>query len=247
MLTLKGRTCVFAGGTGVVGRGAVLAMAAGGMNVVLGTHNVESAEAIVREAEGLPGRVVYGSKEKPYFQEAENIVKEFGSIDVLISNTGAFDAPLPLDEITEEDLAKKLTHQISGAFGMVKRYLPYLRQSKAGRIILNASAGAQDGFDGENLVDSVARGGVISLTYALARQLAGEGITVNCIAKSGIVNDHAPRSPKNFDVATVADRIPVGVVGTTENYGALVSYIVSEEANFITGQVFNLSGGLHIG
>ena len=82
---------------------------------------------------------------------------------------------------------------------------------------------------------------------AAADRLAGEGITVNCIAKSGIVNDHAPRSPKNFDVATVADRIPVGVVGTTENYGALVSYIVSEEANFITGQVFNLSGGLHIG
>lgn len=247
MLTLKGRTCVFAGGTGAVGRGAALALAEGGMNVILATHNGASAVEIVKEAEGLPGKIIYSDAEHPKYNEPQNIIEDFGSIDVVISNTGAFDAVKPVDDITEEELMKKLKHQIIGAFGSVKRYLPALRKSKAPRIILMSSAGAQDGFQGENFCDSVARGAVISMTYALAKELAKDGITVNCIAKSGMVNDHPPMRPDNFDVATVAGSIPLGRIGTTENFGALVSYIASEEAGFVTGQVFNLSGGLHIG
>ncbi len=62
-----------------------------------------------------------------------------------------------------------------------------------------------------------------------------------------MINDHDPHSEKDFDVTSVEKMIPVGHIGTAEEFGALVSYIASEEAGFVTGHVFNLTGGIHIG
>ena len=247
MFTLKGRTCVFAGATGMVGRGAVKAMAEAGMNVVMVTHNPDDAAAIIASLEGCEGQCVAMSNASSDAEIFAEIEKRFGSLDVVISNTGGFDAVKPVDEISDEELSKKMQHQVVGAFKMVQTALPYLRRSKAPRILLMASAGAQDGFTGENFCDSVARGAVISMTYCLAKELVSDGITVNCIAKSGIVNDHEPKRPGNFNVASMADRIPVGRIGTNDEFGAAVAYLVSEEAGFVTGQVLNLSGGIHIG
>ena len=247
MLTLAGRTCIFAGATGMIGRGAVKALAEGGMNVVMATHNPESAAEIIASLTGMPGTVIAaGTQEgqKDFYAEIE---ERFGSIDVVISNTGGFNAPRSVDEITAEDISKKLEHQVTGAWRMVQNALPYLRRSRAGRILLMSSAGAQDGFTGENIADSIARGGVISMTYALARALAPDGITVNCIAKSGVVNDHEPRKPEHYQVNSILERIPLGRIGTNDEFGAAVAYLASEEAAFVTGQVLNLSGGLHIG
>ena len=268
MTTLKGRTCVFSGGSGRVGRGAVKAMCEAGMNVVLSTHMIRDAREIVESLKDCEGKCIAISAEcvlDVVSENGENKVVElpaldkdsgasnleyaknrFGSVDVVISNTGAFDSPVPVEDITPDDLSKKLTHQIIGSFTSVLNALPYLKESKAPRIILNASAGAQDGLESEYLCDSVARGGVISLTYCLAKELAKYGITVNCIAKSGIINDHEPHG-RVLDTATLIPQIPVGRLGTADEYGAAVQYLVSEEAAFITGQVINLSGGLHIG
>lgn len=267
MLTLKGRTCVIGGGTGAVGRGAVRAMCQNGMNVVLGTHMVEDARSLVEELKDCEGKCVAVSAKMIFDIVTENGVNKlveipveegafdgnvkfaydrFGSIDVVISNTGAFDAPLPLEEISDEELTKKLNHQVVGAFRSVMSALPYLKKSKAGRILLMASAGARNGFTGEYFCDSVARGAVISMTYALARELLPCGITVNCIAKSGMVNDHEPHG-RVLDMNTLVPQIPVGRIGTADEFGAAVQYLVSEEAGFVTGQVIDLSGGLAIG
>ena len=247
MLSLAGRTCVFAGATGMVGRGAVRAMVEAGMNVVMVTHNPDSAAEIIRSLEGLPGRCVAISNAKGDAEVFADVAEMFGSVDVVISNTGGFNAPKALEDITVEELEKKVKHQLLGAFEMVKGALPYLEKSKAPRILLMASAGAQDGFTGENICDSIARGAVISMTYCLARELAPKGITVNCIAKSGIINDHPPRNAEHFDCESIKDRIPLGFIGGNDNFGAAVAYLASEEGGFVTGQVLNLSGGLHIG
>lgn len=247
MLTLNGRTCVFAGATGMVGRGAVRALVQGGMNVVMVTHNPADAEEIIKELSGEPGRCIAVSNARDDDEVFREIYDRFGSLDVVISNTGGLSAPKKFEDITQEELNRKLQNQINGAWLMIQRALPYLERSRAGRVLLMSSAGAQDGFDGENICDSVARGAVISLTYCLARELAGRGITVNCIAKSGIVNDHAPKGPEHFDCAVIKGRIPLGRIGRNDEFGAAVAYLASEEAGFVTGQILGLSGGLHIG
>ncbi len=247
MFTLQGRTCVFAGATGMVGRGAVKAMVEAGMNVVMVTHNPEGAEEVIKSMEGKPGRCIAMSNKQGDDVIFRAVEEMFGSVDVIISNTGGFNAPKKFEEITEEEMTRKINFQVVAAMTMVREAIPYLERSKAPRVLLMASAGAQDGFQGENLCDSVARGAVISMTYCLARELADRGITVNCIAKSALVNDHPPHAPQHMDTESLKDSVPLGRIGTNDEFGAAVAYLASEEAGFVTGQVLNLSGGLHIG
>ena len=246
METLKGRTCVFAGATGRIGQGAVKALAEGGMNVVMVTHNPDSAAEIIENLKNCPGKVTAMSNENGDGAVFGEIEKQFGSIDVVINTIGGLDKVEPIEMITEEKLNDKLNHQITLPFMMMQSAIPYLKKSRAPRIIFVSTAGAVDGFEGENIADSIARGGILSATYAMARSLASKRITVNCIARSGMLNDHKP-GEKDFDVKTVEERIPVGHIGTADEFGALVSYIASEEAGFVTGHVFNLTGGIHIG
>lgn len=237
--------CVFA--PRCIGQGAVRALAEGGMNVVMVTHNPDSAAEIIRELEDCPGKVTAMSNENGDGAVLGEIEKQFGSIDVVINTIGSLDKVEPISEITSEKLNDKLNHQITLPFMMMQSAIPYLKKSLAPRIIFVSTAGAVDGFEGENMADSIARGGILSATYAMARSLAFEKITVNCIARSGMINDHDPHSEKDFDVTSVEKMIPVGHIGTAEEFGALVSYIASEEAGFVTGHVFNLTGGIYIG
>lgn len=247
MLTLKGRTCVFAGATGNIGRGAVEALAKAGMNVIMVTHNPESAGNIVSEMKRFKGQVVAMSNDSSNEEIFKKIVSVFGSLDVVITTTGGLMTVMKPEDISNELLDEKLHHQVTEAYSMVRAAIPYLKNSEHGRVIFATSGGALDGFPGENIADSIARGGVVSMTYAFARVLADHKITVNCIARSGMINDHELKAVNDFDVAAIADRIPVRHIGTSEEFGAMVEYIVSEEADFVTGHVFNLTGGLYIG
>lgn len=247
MQTLAGRTCVFAGATGLIGREAVRALAEGGMNVIMMTHMIEDAETVAKELADCPGKVLYMSTDLSADEVYQKTFEEFGSIDVVVSSTGVLNRVKPFHEITKKELEDKLLHQVSHPFETIQKTLPYLKKSKAPRIILTASAGAQNGFSGENITDNIARGAVISMTYSLAREFMDHHITVNCIARSGLINDHIPSKPEDYDVSSISGQIPAGFIGTGSDYGALVAYLASEESRFVTGQVFSLSGGIQIG
>lgn len=247
MLTLRNRTCVFAGASGQIGRGAVKALAEQGMNVIMITHNPAKAGEIVNEMKDFPGQVVAMSNEDSNEALFSRIYSVFGSVDAVVSSTGGLLSVVRPEDISDALLNEKLSHQVTEPYNMARAALPYLEKSAAPRIIFVANGGVLDGYAGENIADSIAGGGVVSMTYALARALAGRRITVNCIARSGMVNDHSPELAADFDVAGIARDIPVGHIGTSGEFGALVQYIVSEEAGFVTGHVFNLTGGLHIG
>lgn len=246
MLNLEGRTCVIAGATGNVGIGAVKQLAEAGMNVAMVTHDIERASAICDELKEYPGVVTFISNENGDDMVFDKAAEIFGSIDVVICNTGGMDNPIPVETVKPEQLNTKLSHQVTNTFMMVQAAIPYLKNSRAPRIILTTSVGSVNGYDGESIVDSISRGGVISMTYALARKLAASGITVNCIAKGGLINDHQPVAGRDLDITECVSDIPMGVLGTANEFGGLILYIASEESAFITGQIFNLSGGLQL-
>ena len=246
MLTLKGRTCVFAGATGNIGRGAVRAMAEGGMNVVMVTHNPDGAKDIIEELKDCPGIVTAVSNENGDGACFEEVEKRFGSVDVVINTTGGINKPEVFEKLSEKKLDDKLSHQVTGPFTMAQCAYEYLKRSRNARIIFCATAGAIDGNENENILDSIARGGVITMTRCLARALARDHITVNCIARSGMINDHDPHKADDYDAKEMLPVIPLGHAGSADEFGALVSYIASEEAAFVTGQIFGLSGGLSI-
>lgn len=243
MNTLHGRTCVFAGGTGKLGAQAVRELAASGMNVVLLTHNTSRAEQIVAELHDLPGHICTlfdGDGTDPYME----VEKRFGSVDVVINAMGSMESPMLIEAISEVYLDFKIQHQIKDVFRMVQQAIPYLKNSREGRIILTATCGADTGFAGENLLDSMTRGSTIALTKALAGMLAAERITVNCIARSGMESDHGKEREAGFDPASILRSIPLGRLGSAAEYAALIGYLASEESGFLTGQILHLGGGL---
>lgn len=247
MFTLANRVCVFEGATGNICRMAVKALAENGMNVVMLTHQQKKAEAVLEMCRDLPGKVIVKSNTADRKKILDEIEHEFGSIDVLINKTGGMDNVLPIDKISAEYLNEKLTHQITNTFNMIQDILPYLKKSSAPRIILSTTAGALDGFTGENLADSIARGGVNTMICSLARLLADDRITVNGIAMSGILTDHVPDPQRDLDTSALLDRIPLGHIGTAEELAALITYIASTESGFTTGHIFDMTGGIHVG
>lgn len=247
MMRLNGRTCYFAGATGNIGQGAVKALASQGMNVIMATHDPERAAGIINACEGMKGTVTAVSNQMPLEEVLQQAAERFGSVDVYINTTGSLSVPKSFGDFSKEETMKKLAHHIADPFLELQSLLPYLKQSKYPRIILCSSAGASSGILQENMLDSIARGGVISMAYCLARELMPYGITVNCIARSGMVNDHDDHSPATLDASVILPEIPMNRNGTPEEFGALTAYLASEESSFITGQVFHLDGGLTIG
>ena len=253
MQTLAGRTCVFAGATAGDGVAAVKALCAGGMNVVMVTHQAQRAAALVEEINqmGLPGKceAIGATPEGPAEESAvvyEELEKKYGSVDVIISNTGDTGSDKAMEEVESEELIKETAHLIGGAFGMMKTALPYLRKSKAPRIIFMTSVeGIHGGCQG-SFCNAVAKGAVNALTLNAAARLANEKICVNCIAKGAIPRVEGIGEGK-ADPEAFLPYIPAGHLGTAEDLAQLICFLASEEAAYITGQTISLDGGLGLG
>ena len=164
---------------------------------------------------------------------------------VVISNTGATGSARPLEEVTGETLIKNVDHLVTGAFNMMKTALPYLRMSKAPRVILMTTVEGVNGGVHESFENAVAKGAVRSLAVNAAARLAHEGITVNCIAKGGIPRIEGIR-PGDADPADLLPSIPMGRLGTARDLGELIAFLASEESGYITGQTIAVSGGLEL-
>lgn len=254
MQTLAGRTAVFAGASGGDGRYSVKALCAGGMNVVIMTHNVSQAERLIAEvkAADLPGDCVYFSGGNGLAAAEENaavyadMAKHFGSIDVVISNTGANGRIDSIESLTDRDLLESLDHLVVGPFKMLQTALPYLKQSRAPRVIFMTTVEGVHGGTHESLANAVAKGAVMSLALNAASRLAPFGINVNCIAKGAItrVEGVAPGAPDPNDCIP---HIPLGRVGSPADLAGVIAFLASEESSYITGQVIELSGGLNLG
>jgi 3-oxoacyl-[acyl-carrier protein] reductase len=245
MLTLKDRVVFFMGGSGNVGRGAVRAFCEGGMKVVMGTHMLEDAEYVKKTmcSEFGEKSCTYYTTKMSSKEMIEKTINDYGSLDVLISNTGGFSTDFDLADLNADIIKEKLTHDANLLLA-IREALPYLEKSKSGRIILTTGAGACNGYLGESVLDAMGRASAIGLTYYLARKFAPKGITVNCIEKSAMLNDH---DGKEFDTQTEIPFVPLGRLGTNIEFGAAAAYLASEEASFVTGQILHVSGGVAIG
>ncbi|MBQ9663578.1 MAG: SDR family oxidoreductase [Oscillospiraceae bacterium] len=249
MQTLSGRTCVFAGATAGDGIACVHALCAGGMNVVVTTHNAERAKALVEEirAAALPGicEAYFGGDDGPAEERTETyeeIERRFGSVDVIISNTGATGSALSMEELTRDQLVHNMDHLVGGAFAMMKAALPCLRRSRAPRIILMTSVEGSRGGIHESFENAVAKGAVRALTLNAAARLAEESITVNAVAKGAIPRIEGIR-PGDADPADFLPQIPMHRLGSSEDLAGTICFLASEESAYLTGQIIALDGG----
>lgn len=256
MLTLKGRTVVSVG----MGAAGAIELMREGMNVVMFTHSPDLQKAYEVEMGKVLGEdfvhehlMVFGEgwvdKDDRCSLGISEAVKRFGTVDCVVCFTGGPGQVKEIEDISVEEIYKEVPYLPATCLNFTKHALPYLRQSKAGRVVYFTTTEAQTGGFNGGLLDAVSRGAVLSLTYNMARRLAKDKITVNAISVGPFDKKMSSWAdePNKPDPYQIVDQVPLGRVATQEDVAYALHYLLSEEASFITGQVINLNGGLFMG
>lgn len=178
-------------------------------------------------------------------QAVAETVAHFGRLDILVNNAGI--CPLtPFTEISPEEWDRVLAVNLKGAFLCCQAALPHLRRAgTGGRIINIASVAGQMGGVLVGAHYAASKAGLIALTKSLARLLAPDGVTVNCIAPATTATDLTAAWPDDLQ-AQVQGQIPLGRFAQPDEIAAAVCYLASDAASFITGATLDINGGLYL-
>ena len=172
------------------------------------------------------------------------VYRRFGQIDVYVNNAG-WDKVEPFLAMDMADWDTIIRINLYGALHGAKAVLPIMREQKRGALIHVASDAGRVGSSGE-AVYSAAKGGVIALTKTLAREVARDGVRVNCVSPgptdTALLAEVGQNNPKLVDSLTRA--IPLRRLATPRDIAGAVIYLASDEAAYVTGQTLSVSGGL---
>jgi len=170
------------------------------------------------------------------------VVKDFGTLDILINNAGVLGKMASIVELKEEDWDAVIDVDLKGTFLVTKAVVPYMIDRDFGRIVNMASIAGKEGNANQTLYCS-AKAGVIGFTKAIAKELAVYNIRINAVCPA-LIRTSLVESIPNQQRQHLLSLIPVGRFGETKEVADLVCFLaLSEAVNFITGQAFNITGG----
>lgn len=241
---LKGKTAVITGASRGIGRAIAVAFAKSGANIALNYHgNTVSAEEARALVEKENVRCALYRCDVADFNETKKmtdaILKDFGSVDVLVNNAGITrDGLVPM--MSETDFDSVINTNLKGAFNMIKHLYPCFIRNRRGAVINIASTSGLAGNAGQANY-SAAKAGMIGLTKSVARELAGRGVTCNAIAPGFIETDMTAVLPEEIRQKYLAS-VPMKKAGNAEDVAALAVFLAG--AAYITGEVIRVDGGL---
>lgn len=248
---LAGRVALVTGAAGGIGRAIAAALHAEGAHVAIADLDGDAAAAYAAElnpagtsaAKALGVRVDVSSS-TDVAAAVEAVERELGPVDVLVNNAG-IDVIEPFVESKEETWRRIVEVNYLGPVLCTRAVLDGMIERGYGRIISISSDAGKVGSSGE-VVYSGTKGGIIAFSKALAREMAAEGITVNCVCPgptdTPLLGQIAERSQKMFDA--LAKAVPMRRLGHPADIAPAVVFLASDGAAFITGQALSVSGGL---
>jgi 3-oxoacyl-[acyl-carrier protein] reductase len=246
MIDLTGKSALVTGGARGIGKAICLNLARQGADIAfVDVGRPEVAEATVAEIEALGRKALYIPADvtdpEACVKAVAVVVGAFGKIDILVNNAGITRDDLIM-RMPIDDWKKVLEVNLFGAFYMIKAVIRPMLKAHAGRIVNMSSVSGQAGQMGQANYSS-SKAGLIGLTKATAREVASRGITCNAVAPGFIVTELTKDLP-----TTLTDQIktatPLGRFGTVEEIASAVTFLASDEAAYITGQVLAVDGGL---
>lgn len=173
----------------------------------------------------------------------ERMFSEIGGVDVLVCSAGIARQQLFTD-ITADDWREIFAVNLDGVFNCCQLALPHMIHQKRGKIITMSSIWGMTGASCESAY-SASKAAVIGLTKALAKELGPSGICVNCVAP-GVINTDMNKALGEDTLEALKEETPLGILGTPEDIAAVISFLASSGADFITGQVISPNGGFVI-
>lgn len=227
------------GGTGGIGRAICRRLSADGYHVMINyVHSEEKAERLAKEISGEPIKFDVSN-----IEEVEKIAKQIGKIDLLINNAGISEIDL-FTGISHEKSSRIMDTNLGGTLNCSRAFLPAMIREKCGCIINISSMWGEVGASCE--VDySATKAGIIGFTKALAKEVAPSGIRVNCVSPGFIMTEMNSRFTDE-ELNDIKEEIPLGFFGKPEHVADCISFLASDMAEYITGQVISVNGGMVI-
>lgn len=243
---LENKVALVTGGSRGIGKAIALEFAARGAAVVVNYNkSPESAEAVVSQIKEAGGKAASYQADVSDFKQAEALVKftidTFGDLSILVNNAGITRDQLIM-MMPESDWDAVINTNLKSTFNCSKAAVKHMMRKRTGRIINMASVAGQMGNPGQTNY-SASKGGQIAFTKALAREVAARNVTVNALAP-GFVDTEIldAMTPETLEAALKL--VPLGRKGKPEEIAYAASFLASDEAAYITGQVLGVDGGM---
>jgi 3-oxoacyl-[acyl-carrier protein] reductase len=247
-LELEGKRAIVTGGS--IGIGAVIAkvLAAEGADVAINYRkHSDEANAVGRDIEAMGRRCLVVQADVANFDDAhkmvDRVVDEFGGLDLLVCNAGV-NRDAVIWKMTEEQWDQVMDINLKGYFNYVQAAVPHLRAQKSGKIVLVTSINGLRGKFGQ-VNYSASKGGIIAMAKALAKELGRANINVNCVAPGMVETEMAANIPEEF-LQKARDETVLGRIAKPEEVAYVISFLCSERARHITGEVVKVDGGQYI-
>lgn len=245
---LTGKNALVTGAGRGIGKAIALELAAKGAFVIVNYNgSKEAAEQTVAEIKAAGGdAIAYQCSVSDYEACGAMItalIKEYAHIDILVNNAGITRDGL-LMKMSEEDFDAVINTNLKGCFNTIRHMSRYFLKQRAGKIINISSVSGILGNAGQANY-SASKAGVIGLTKAVARELASRGINVNAVAP-GFVETDMTDALSDSVKENLKSQIPLGKIGHPQDIAKVVAFLASPDANYITGQVLSVDGGMAI-